>query len=728
MTPVTSSQSKDVSAAFLASAAFGGVVIAAMSVGFAISFTALIYKGALSPFLGPAIVLSLVSVISLGLVGAAFFSYRGTICGPQDVTAILLGSAGAAVAVSMPSAPSQSLFQTVVVLVGIASLSSGVAAYVCGRMRLGYLARFVPYPVIGGFLAATGYLLTISALGMVVGEELTIWNLVSVLLGSSLIEWVPWTAGAVLIVILGRQGFGGFVLPGVLLLSVLVFFGVLFVAGIPVSEAQQAGLLLGPFEEFSLADVAQMAGSLDIHWGAIIAQIPTLIAVAGLTILGTLLNSTGLEMTLRSESDFEADLRAAGLANGASGLFGGLPGYQLIGETMLAANLGLKGRLAGICAAGGAAFTLTFGTQALSYVPVGVLTMLIASLGIDMLVSWLLDARKRLNGRDFGIILLILGVAAFVGFLQALAVGLLAAMVIFVFSYASHDVVRLRSTATTRRSRVERSDNDMDVLAEAGGRVIVLELRGYMFFGTANTLTGRVRAELDSTPAAERILIDFAWLTGFDASAAFELRKIVRLCDMRSVRCVFVGMSQELAVLYGRATPEEELAETAPSLEEALLTYEGEVLAGAAQGASSSPADDELFALARDALGSDATGAVSVIDLAAGEVLMREGACSQHIYLIENGALRAEVIGPTGGAIVVARFLPGAPVGEIAYYTGTPRTATITAEEASRVYKLDPALMELDAGGNLAQLHVAMASHLARRLMRTTQLIRDAGL
>ena len=90
-------------------AAIAAVVIAVMSAAFAISFTALIYKGALAPYLGYGIFLSLISVVTLGGIGALSFSFRGTICGPQDVTSILLGSAGASMALGL-GGTSDSLF------------------------------------------------------------------------------------------------------------------------------------------------------------------------------------------------------------------------------------------------------------------------------------------------------------------------------------------------------------------------------------------------------------------------------------------------------------------------------------------------------------------------------------------------------------------------------------------------------------------------------------------
>jgi SulP family sulfate permease len=153
-------------------------------------------------------------------------------------------------------------------------------------------------------------------------------------------------------------------------------------------------------------------------------------------------------------------------------------------------------------------------------------------------------------------------------------------MAIFMVSYARLDVVRLRSTAATRRSRVERSDTELAILSDRGQNVIVLELTGYIFFGTANGLTERIRKELQGVPTPQAVILDFSKLSGFDASAVFALRKMVGACQIKSIDCVFAGMNAEMQDHYLRATPPGEQAIFKPSLDIALGEHENSVLAG----------------------------------------------------------------------------------------------------------------------------------------------------
>ncbi len=99
--------------------------------------------------------------------------------------------------------------------------------------------------------------------------------------------------------------------------------------------------------------------------------------------------------------------------------------------------------------------------------------------------------------------------AATVGFFQALGLGILVAAGMFIVSFAQVNVVRLRSTLASRRSLVERSDAEVHYLMQAGHQAAVIELSGFLFFGTANALVERVRAELARKRAPHYVVVDF---------------------------------------------------------------------------------------------------------------------------------------------------------------------------------------------------------------------------
>lgn len=144
-------------------AIFAGLVTAV----FAISFAAIIYAGDLSEFLDRGIALTLVGCIVLAIVGIFTLSFRGSILSAQDVPALILASA-AATSISNFGLTGEEAFASTAALVATASVATGLAGLLVGRLKLAFLARFVPYPVLAGFLSATGLLLVIGGLNIAI--------------------------------------------------------------------------------------------------------------------------------------------------------------------------------------------------------------------------------------------------------------------------------------------------------------------------------------------------------------------------------------------------------------------------------------------------------------------------------------------------------------------------------------------------------------------------------
>jgi len=104
---------------------------------------------------------------------------------------------------------------------------------------------------------------------------------------------------------------------------------------------------------------------------------------------------------------------------------------------------------------------------------------------------------------------------------------------------------------------------------------------------------------------------------------------------------------------------------------------------------------------------------------------MQEGAISDSMIYLESGHLSA--CRAVGGAPPerVARFLPGAVLGEIGFLTGRPRTATVRADADSEVVVITHAALACLTAEHPAlaeELQAALSRLLAERLARTTAL------
>ena len=285
---------------------------AALTVSFVISFTTIIYGGSLAPLLETGLGLSLLGAALMCGVGGFFYSFRGTICHPQDVTAIVLAVSASAMAEAWPADQGDSLMATIAMLIAVTTAFSGLVAWGFGVLRLGFLARFIPYPVIGGFLAATGYLLLTGAIGLGLGARVNIWTLAPLLEPATLQLWLPWVLIGGGIALAARWNRSDLLLPLVLALALAGFYAILFATGMDLQQAEDASLLLGPFDTGGFVQVLTPSLIFDADPWAILRAAPTIMVVALLTVLGTLLNATGLELALNRDLDLEKDLRATG--------------------------------------------------------------------------------------------------------------------------------------------------------------------------------------------------------------------------------------------------------------------------------------------------------------------------------------------------------------------------------------------------------------------------------
>ena len=365
-------------------------------------------------------------------------------------------------------------------------------------------------------------------------------------------RWLPVVLlGAAMVVAVRLTG-NPLAVPATMALAVAAFYLWLALAGIDLDEAGRRGLLLGPF-----GPGAGLASTFDpgllarADYGEILREAPAIANLVGLGLIGAILNASGLDATGEAV-DVNRDLRGVGLANLAAGAGGGLAGYHILGETLLARRLvGPDARWIGVTVGIAYAAALLAGPSLLSVLPTGVFAALLAFLGIDLLYDWLWVERRRMPAQDFAIVLLIVVAAASIGFLEAVAIGVFAASIVFVLAYSRFDVVRACVPAALRPSMTERSETAMRQLAQAGARTLVFELQGYVFFGTAHALYSRFNREVAGRPELDRVVLDFRRVQGLDVSAAFNLGKLEQDCRGRGSSSGSAGPARTSA---GRST------------------------------------------------------------------------------------------------------------------------------------------------------------------------------
>src|SRR5512135_794970 len=159
---------KDFQPSLLLPGTTAGLVTGLVTISIITSFAALIWSAPLSQFLPNGVGLMLFGAFSIGIVVALTSSVPGIVALPQDTPAAVLALAAAGIAASMAGANPRSMYATVVMTIALTSLLMATAFLLLGWFKASGFVRYIPYPVVGGFLAGTGWLLARGGLGVMV--------------------------------------------------------------------------------------------------------------------------------------------------------------------------------------------------------------------------------------------------------------------------------------------------------------------------------------------------------------------------------------------------------------------------------------------------------------------------------------------------------------------------------------------------------------------------------
>ena len=697
-----------------------GVIVGLVQVVKAISYAALIFTGDLAGFVANGIGLALLATAIIGILIALFTSLPGTIGNSQDIPAAILVGIVIAINKSLPaSTPPQEIFLTNVVAIGITSLATGIFLWTLGQFKLGSLVRFLPYPVVGGFLAGTGWLIVRGAFNMMTDQSLSV-----VLLQSHmLLRWMPGLIFSIALFFILKHFNHSLIIPGMIMSGTLLFYLVALLSG-SITELSTQGWVLGPFPAGGLWQPISLASLDKVHWSVIARQAVNIATVPIMSAIALLLNSTGLELATRRDMNLNHELKIAGIANICVGLGGGIPGYHTLGASSMNHKLGANGRLAGVITTTLCLIALLFGASALSLFPKVILGGLLLYLGISFLKEWVYDAWFKLPKLDYFVVILILLVTAFGGFLEAVGVGLITAVILFVINYSRIDVVRHALSCKTQQSRVTRPPHQQQILDEHGHEVYILRLQGFIFFGTADNLLNTIRERLShpDLPLPKFIILDFRRVTAIDSTASLSFNKLKQLTEAKGITLLLAEMSPNIQQqLQKNDFSENNHIHIFPNLDRGLEWCEQQILA---TFDSITLTTEQLWQQLQTFLTHTdrVEGLITYLErqeVPTGHYLIKQGDPPDDLFFIESGQITAQLERPGQEPIRLQTMRGGHIVGEIGFYLGQLRSAAVIADEPSVIYRLSQSTlkrMESQDPDIASTLHQLIIHRLAERV------------
>ncbi len=707
-----------------------GLVCGISVVVLTISLVSIMFAGVYSPHIVSGISMGLttsaVACIILALTSSAKLSIQTL----QDSPAVIFAIIGVIIAQKMHGANSADITSTFILAIILTTLLTGLVFFILGILKLGNFIRFIPFPVIAGFLAGTGWLLFSAGWRLMLPnwEPSQIQHLLS---GGMVLYWLPGLILVISYLIIQHYFKKPIFIPIIMVAGIAFFFLVVWYANVSIATLYQSHWLMGPFPKGDFWRPANLSIIKHFQWGVLKDSIGTMLVVAIISPIALLLNNSGLEDQTMIEMDFNKELKYTGFANIVALLLGGGGvAYQALSYSMAGHIFKAKTRLVGIIAGGVCIAVIIAGSSLISILPRFILASIVLFLGVELLIKWLYNSLSSIHIIDYMVIVIVFLGIVFIGLLQGIALGLLISLFIFIVKYSRVNVVKNALSGDLMQSNVERSPEEEAFLVAHGGKTLIIFLQGYLFFGNTNTIYHIVK-ELALENKPSHLLFDLAKVAGLDSSSNHSFMKTYNFCEKNKIQVIFTRAPLNLyknlqahANLYGPSIKikmfslldegldwcERRLLQSSVSMKEHVFTI-----------------DDILKNIFPDNADRDEIKKMlEYVSVDSGKVIYYKGEKSEDMYFVLSGKLGVFLDKEGNPESRISVIGSGATFGEIGLYLESTRSATVIALEPCVLYRLHVENLNVltEEHPRLAlKLHYFIACHNMMRLIRANRNI-----
>ncbi len=629
--------------------------------------------GALGGLLGAAI-LCLVS----GITGGT----RGLISAPTGPVLVLLGGAMTSLA-SAGLADAELLINLAMIV-----FCTGLFQIAIGLTGGGRLIKYIPHPVISGFLTGSAVLMILSQIGPLSGkgleDETQLWR------------WLP-LATAVATVIatyLGPMYLKK--LPGTIagLLAGTVFF---HIAAWFSPLDMPATWLIGQLPALDSAGLSITSEVFKtLSWNIII---PAAMALAILTSLDTLLTAVIADVTTGARHNANIEMIGQGIGQMLTSIAGGMAAAGTTGATVVAVKSGGR-RWVGVFAGVTFFLLLLVARDVGSILPISVLAGIILAVSLHMIdldiYAWAKRKKSRVDG---GIAILVTVVTVAYDLMIAVGFGVLIAIIMFIRTQIRSPVVHRRSTGNQVRSVRYRRPEDREILEQNGERIIVYELRGNLFFATADALFDELSGDLNEP---NYVILHLRRVQQVDLTAKKYLQQIAARLNKNGGQLIFcnvhyeIGLGKRMQKTFKKVSMSDVgfKVKTFNGMDEALEYAEDSLLTELNVVPTSSSDQISLREndLCRELTTEDEVNLEKYLTqrtLEKKELLFSRGDIGNEIYMVITGEVEIRLPTTKHHYKRLATCQPGAFFGELALLYPGPRAADAIATQRTELFILD---------------------------------------
>jgi sulfate permease, SulP family len=680
----------------------------------------------------------LYAAITAGVVCVLLGDRTTTVYAPRVTTTFLLGALLYHLVHSEAEVLRGNVHLIVLAFFSIIFLG-GVFQALFGLVRLGSLIRFTPHPVMAGLQNAAAALLFLVQLGDVCGFD---HNIPFKAVFGHLAEVKPLSLAVAVVtfVVMWKARVITTKIPPLLVglgIGTMLYF-VLVLAGF----GAQLGPVIGLPVVVESPTPYRAIGDLT-HLGDFAELLPFIVtgafALALVAAMDALLCAKIVMPAGAKKVDGDRLLMRLGVGNVLSACFGGIMSGINIGPSLANRAFGAKTSFSVLINAAILLLMSSILFPVVSYIPRVVLSATIMVIAVQHVDPWSIDLVRRIRTsalRQRGLMLLDLLVVAVVAVLSvtiniALAVflGIVIAIALFVVRM-SRSNIRRRYNCDKIHSRKARTPEEVALLEKRGGDILVLELQGVLFFGSAEMLSDDI--ERASAAGMRTIILDLRRVTEIDATGVRILTDIqASLARKNQHLALALAKNSQTAARLSEAGIIEAIGTGCifEDIDRAMEWAEDELIRTDGKDTKS----DEIPLASVDLLSTLTSAEREVIERHAwresfprGKIIFREGDPGQELFIVTKGRASAYLKQVNGGEIRLATFAPGTIFGELATLDAGPRSASVVADDDVICYVLSDqqfAALAKDAPSVAIKLLSGLGRELSRRLRRANQTI-----
>lgn len=715
---------------------WGGLTAMLVALPSAIAFGVTIYATLGSSYTAYGAMAGILGATALGLVASVMGGTNRLISAPCAPAAALLA------AFAIESLQGGTPVAAVALLLTVLGLTAGLLQIIFGSIGLGQLIKYMPYPVVSGYLSGVGLVIIGSQVPKFLGTPAGT-TLMQAIRQPELWAWQGMVVGAatmlaMLFALRVTRRVPAAILG--LLTGIVVYFG-LALGDTALLDVHNA-LVIGPLAS---AGSGSFIDALHGGWQAMsdigINEIRH-IALPALTLavllsIDTLKTCVVLDALTHSRHDSNRELIGQGLGNVASAVIGGMPGAGTMGATLINLSSGAKSRNSGFIEGTLVLVAFLLLGSVISWVPVAALAAILMVIGARMIDRHSFQfLRQRSTILDFGVIAAVVATALTVSLIAASGVGIVLAVVLFVREQIGGTIVHRKSYGNENFSKCIRMSEEMEILVERGNRTVIVELQGGLFFGTANQLYTALEPELKTR---DFVILDMRRVQTIDVTAVHMLDQVKDMLAERQGFLIFSQLPKSLP--SGRDMQQyfdqvglvraESPVRVFGELDDALEWVENRILADAickiGEREALALGEIELFSGRKAETLLALEHCMEKRTYKAGDNIFARGDIGDELFLIRRGAVRILLPISARQSHHLGTFGRGAFFGEMAFLDGDPRSADAIAFTDAELYVLSRKAFNKFAEEHkklALALMEGLASVLASRLRYTNTELR----